>query len=147
MLHDRSVDYEQKSSNHAPPSLLDISDLDNGTCQGSSSFLPGKSASSLSTFAIISPKNVEHADSQSCDCFELQKRVNELEEQLRGKDEEILLLKAKLDSLLRAPMKDGSRQYAANSSPKETSLQTRLFFEGAAPSRQPGMCTVLILSR
>ena len=144
MLHDRSVEYKQKSLNRAPPSLLDISNFDNGIHQGSSLFLPGQSASSLSTFAVIPERKVEPANSQNCDCFELQARLNELTEQLAKKEAEILRLEAKIHSLLRAPMKDGSGQYAANSPSNETSLHTRLL-EGAFIKRRPGMCKVLIL--
>ncbi|XP_015765103.1 PREDICTED: uncharacterized protein LOC107344017 isoform X3 [Acropora digitifera] len=48
MLHDRSADYKQKSSNRARPSSLVFSSHDNGSPQGNLSFLSSESVPSLS---------------------------------------------------------------------------------------------------
>lgn len=90
------------------------------------------------------PSQKKSTATQTCDSFE----SKELEEKLMEREAEIRQLKAeleKLQSVLRPPTSDESRQYAASSSRNETSLNGRLLDDGASFKSQSGTCTVLIL--
>ena len=91
------------------------------------------------------PSQKKSTATQTCDSFE----SKELEEKLMEREAEIRQLKAeleKLQSVLRPPTSDESRQtYAASSSHNETSLNGRLLDDGASFKSQSGTCTVLIL--
>lgn len=130
MQQDRSVDYKQKSLNGAPPSLLVASNLDSGTSQGRSSSLPVKFASSLSSFGVI------------CKLKDSWWSWQEVRGTASGEESRSTATVSQttfdLPGLTGAPMKDGTRQCAANSSSNNTSLHTRLLVEGASLKRQPG---------